>query len=133
MGMVLGSLNSFSGAGAGLGAGVGVGAGTGGGFGAGGGVGVGVGVGAGLGVGAGVGVGVGVGDGDGVGAGVGEAERCVAVTRSPATITAIGRSAPGFGWTMTRIDASPRPAPGVRLAQDTSLRALHSQAGWVRT
>ena len=59
--------------------------------------------------------------------------RCVAVTRSPATITATGRSDPVFGSTITLTDASPRPALGVRLAHDTSLRVLQSHAGWVRT
>jgi hypothetical protein len=54
------------------------------------------------------------------------------VIRSPATVTATGRSAPGFGCTLTRTVDSPRPDPGETLAHDTSLRAFHSHAAWVR-
>jgi hypothetical protein len=59
--------------------------------------------------------------------------RCIVEIRSPATTISIRRSTPGFGSTLTRMTASPRPDPGETAAQGTALAAVHVQAACART
>jgi hypothetical protein len=98
--------------------------------GGGGGVGEGDGLGCGVGAGDGLGCGVGVGAVDGPGA---AAAPCTSVTRLPATVAVVMRSAPGFAETITCTVALPLPVRGLTSAHGTSGTAVQTHAECART
>jgi hypothetical protein len=55
----------------------------------------------------------------------------MALTRTPAIVTATSRAAPTFGETLMRTEPMPRPVAGDTSAHETSLPADQLHTAWV--